>query len=110
LVHFMVIWYILSVLVWCTKKNLASMMVNDASFKFKSKLLKRGSRHNLSLARQLIFQRFGEAFFYSERYIDMGGGIVHMWPGLPDFPWYYIPKRGKYTKWPQNIPKGHEIF
>jgi hypothetical protein len=31
-------------------------------------------------------------------------------PGLPDFSRYNIPKRGKYTKWPQNIPNGHKIF
>jgi hypothetical protein len=35
-------------------------------------------------------------------------------PGLPDFSWYNIPKRGKiyqitikYTKWPYNRPNGH---
>jgi hypothetical protein len=30
--------------------------------------------------------------------------------GLPDFSWYKIPKWGKYTKWPQNIPNGHKTF
>jgi hypothetical protein len=30
--------------------------------------------------------------------------------GLPDFSWYIIPKRGKYTKLPQNIPTAHRIF
>jgi hypothetical protein len=25
-------------------------------------------------------------------------------PGLPDFSWYNIPKREKYTKLPQNVP------
>jgi hypothetical protein len=30
--------------------------------------------------------------------------------GLPDFSWYSIPKRWKYTKWPQNIPKCHKIY
>jgi hypothetical protein len=30
--------------------------------------------------------------------------------GLPDFSWYNIPKREKYTKWSQNIPKGHKIY
>jgi hypothetical protein len=28
---------------------------------------------------------------------------------LPDFSWYNIPKLEKYTKWPQNIPNGHEL-
>jgi hypothetical protein len=39
------------------------------------------------------------------------------WPGLPDFSWYNIPKRGKiyqiatkYTKWPQNISNGRKIY
>jgi hypothetical protein len=38
-------------------------------------------------------------------------------PGLPDFCWSKVPKRGKiyqittkYTKLPQNIPNGHKIF
>jgi hypothetical protein len=26
-------------------------------------------------------------------------------PGLPDYSWYNMPKRGKYTKWPQSKPK-----
>jgi hypothetical protein len=30
--------------------------------------------------------------------------------GLPDFSWYKIPKRGKYTKLPQNIPNVHKIY
>jgi hypothetical protein len=30
--------------------------------------------------------------------------------GLPDFCWYNIPKRGKYTKRPQNVPKDHKIY
>jgi hypothetical protein len=30
--------------------------------------------------------------------------------GLPDFSWFKIPKQGKYTKLPQNIPNGHKIF
>jgi hypothetical protein len=30
--------------------------------------------------------------------------------GLPDFYWSKIPKRGKYTKLPQNIPNGHNTF
>jgi hypothetical protein len=30
-------------------------------------------------------------------------------PGLPDFSWYNIPKRGKITKLPQNIPNVHKI-
>jgi hypothetical protein len=29
-------------------------------------------------------------------------------PGLPDFSRSKIPKRGKYTKLPQNIPNGYE--
>jgi hypothetical protein len=31
-------------------------------------------------------------------------------PGLPDFSWFNIPKRGKYTKSPQNIPNGHKMY
>jgi hypothetical protein len=31
-------------------------------------------------------------------------------PGLPDFTSYNIPKRGKYTKFPQTIPNGYEIY
>jgi hypothetical protein len=31
-------------------------------------------------------------------------------PGLPDFSWYNIPKREKYTKGPKNIPNGHKIY
>jgi hypothetical protein len=30
--------------------------------------------------------------------------------GLPDFSWYNIPKREKYTKWLQNIPNGYKIY
>jgi hypothetical protein len=40
----------------------------------------------------------------------------HLGPGLSDFSWYNIPKRGKiyqisikYTKWPYNRPNGHKI-
>jgi hypothetical protein len=29
---------------------------------------------------------------------------------LPDFSWYKIPKREKYTKLPQNIPNYHKIY
>jgi hypothetical protein len=33
------------------------------------------------------------------------------WPGLPDFCWYNIPKRGNYTtNMTQNTPTGHNIF
>jgi hypothetical protein len=28
---------------------------------------------------------------------------------MPDFSWYNIPKRRKYTKWPQNIPNYRKI-
>jgi hypothetical protein len=37
-------------------------------------------------------------------------GLDIYWAGLPDFSWSKIPKRGKYTKLPQNIPNGHKIF
>jgi hypothetical protein len=31
--------------------------------------------------------------------------------GLPDFSWYNVPKREKYTKkLPQNIPNGYELY
>jgi hypothetical protein len=30
--------------------------------------------------------------------------------GLPDFSWYKMPKREKYTKLPQTIPNGYEIY
>jgi hypothetical protein len=30
--------------------------------------------------------------------------------GLPDFFGTRYQNGGKYTKWPQNIPNGHEIF
>jgi hypothetical protein len=30
-------------------------------------------------------------------------------PGLPDFSWYKIPKREKYTKLPRTIPNVHKI-
>jgi hypothetical protein len=29
---------------------------------------------------------------------------------LPDFSWYNIPKRENIHKWPQTMPKGHEIY
>jgi hypothetical protein len=30
--------------------------------------------------------------------------------GLPDFPWYNVPKREKYSKnIPYNMPNGHKI-
>jgi hypothetical protein len=29
---------------------------------------------------------------------------------LPDFSWYNLPSREKYTKWHQNIPNGHKIY
>jgi hypothetical protein len=32
------------------------------------------------------------------------------WPGLPDFSWYIIPKREKYTKSPKSIPNGLRIY
>jgi hypothetical protein len=46
------------------------------------------------------------------------------WSGMPDFPWYKIPKRGKnipidhkiyqiavkYTNWPQSRPNGQKIY
>jgi hypothetical protein len=42
--------------------------------------------------------------------------LCHCQPGLPDFPWYNIPKWGKlyqittkYTKCPQNITNDHNI-
>jgi hypothetical protein len=31
-------------------------------------------------------------------------------PGLPDFSWYKIPKREKYTKLPRTIPNVHKIY
>jgi hypothetical protein len=31
-------------------------------------------------------------------------------PWLPEFPWHNIPKWGKYTKLPQNIPNYHKIY
>jgi hypothetical protein len=30
--------------------------------------------------------------------------------GVPDFSLYNIPKRRKYTKFPQNIPNSHKIY
>jgi hypothetical protein len=36
--------------------------------------------------------------------------IYTLHPGLPDFSWYNIPKREKYTKLPQNVPNVHEIY
>jgi hypothetical protein len=35
---------------------------------------------------------------------------LHITTGLPDFSWYNIAKRGKYTKWLQNIPNGQKIY
>jgi hypothetical protein len=39
----------------------------------------------------------------------------HIWSqlyttGLPDFSLSNIPKREKYTKWPQNVPVGQRIY
>jgi hypothetical protein len=36
--------------------------------------------------------------------------IVGLGPGLPDFSRYNLPKREKYTKWPQNVTDGHKIY
>jgi hypothetical protein len=33
-----------------------------------------------------------------------------LWPGLPDFSWYMIPKREKCTKLTQNVPNGNKIY
>jgi hypothetical protein len=30
-------------------------------------------------------------------------------PSLPDLSWHNVPKREKYTKWPQNLPIGRKI-
>jgi hypothetical protein len=30
--------------------------------------------------------------------------------GLPDFSWYNIPKREKYTKLSQNVPSDHKMY
>jgi hypothetical protein len=30
--------------------------------------------------------------------------------GLPDFSWFNLPTREKYSKLPQNIPNGHKIY
>jgi hypothetical protein len=42
---------------------------------------------------------------------------LHTKAGLPDFSWYGIPKREKYTKittkytkWQSNIPNGHKTY
>jgi protoporphyrinogen oxidase len=42
---------------------------------------------------------------------------IQVGPGLPDFSWYNVPKREKYTKmttkftkWPLDIPNGCQIF
>jgi hypothetical protein len=29
---------------------------------------------------------------------------------LPDFSWHNIPKREKYTKLPQNVPNGYNVY
>jgi hypothetical protein len=39
-----------------------------------------------------------------------GAGQRRSVPRLPDFSWYNIPKRGKYTKLPQNISNAHKMY
>jgi hypothetical protein len=39
-----------------------------------------------------------------------GPGESELFPGLPDFSWYNIPKLGKYTKLSPNIPNVHKIY
>jgi hypothetical protein len=40
---------------------------------------------------------------------DGGVNFFNSGSGLPDFSWYKIPKREKYTKLPQTIPNVHKI-
>jgi hypothetical protein len=47
---------------------------------------------------------------YTEPFVPQFGKIGMYTPGLPDFSWSEIPKGGKYTKLPNNIPNGHKIF
>jgi hypothetical protein len=35
--------------------------------------------------------------------------VADVQAGLPDISWSKIPKRGKYTEFPQNTPNGHKI-
>jgi hypothetical protein len=44
------------------------------------------------------------------RFLYVGNDNDTSASGLPDFPWYNLPKREKYTKWPQNIPNSHKIY
>jgi hypothetical protein len=44
--------------------------------------------------------------FLQETHHSLSDGLTE----LPDFSRYNIPKREKYTKLPQNIPNGYEIY
>jgi hypothetical protein len=68
----MAIWYIFSVLVYCTKQNLATLRWRSGRTK--------------------------------ER------GFDRLIPGLPDFSWYNIPKRGKNIPNDYKITKGHKTY
>jgi hypothetical protein len=92
---------------WCFV-SFSFFVIKTLTLKFSKILMK--SDHNLLLIR---FKAVDKMCF-----------ILPAWTtGLPDFPWHYIPKRGKiyqitttlpngikYTKWPQNILNGHKIY
>jgi hypothetical protein len=65
----------------------------------------------------ILAKTFSDIYIFGQRTYHKGSSKNYTWTGLPDFPWYNIPKREKiyqitikYTKWPQSIPNGHKIY
>jgi hypothetical protein len=79
-------WYIFPFLVFCSKKNLATLFPADFFCTTVSRLS----------------QSYENILIIVITYVKV--------PGLPDFSWYNIPKREKQTISPQNIPNRLEIY
>jgi hypothetical protein len=59
------------------------------------------------------FGRFFDALIWSPChpiYFVTKAIFPYLESGLPEFSWYNIPKRGKYTKLAQNKPNGQKIY
>jgi hypothetical protein len=77
---------------------------------------------NISYSSEMVHFEFG-VYIVGAAILGLARGSSDASPGtqsisgLPDFPCYDIPKRGKiyqitikYINWPQNIPFGHKIY
>jgi hypothetical protein len=79
--------------------------------------------HSNGIKKWMNHKRAAKSFFspFSKEkkwsFITISAGTVeNQWPrtyvglGMPDFSWYNIPKREKYTNWPNNVLNGHKIY